>query len=160
VTTQVSISKQLPEAKPQRADTTQVRVEWVEMQHRSNLTRPFMTDTHTPNAEEGSYLSSAVRLSAATVQGAEVNRTWEVRLQDVSVRRLLQRWAQDAQYQLTWEAARDFPVQVELVIEGDFRNAVGTVMEALSTTDYPVQALINSDLRQMRVIRYLQGQAR
>ncbi len=130
------------------------------MQRTPMLSRPFATAAVPLDANKGAYVSSEVRLSASTVQDEPMHRTWEVRLQDVTIRRLLQRWAQEAQYQLAWEATRDFPVQVDLLIEGDFRNAVGTVMEALSMTDFPVQALINSDLRQIRVIRYLQGQAR
>jgi hypothetical protein len=143
-----------------KLEATRVQVEWVDMQRAPNLSRPFAVDPLKSSAEKEAYWASSVRLSSSTSQEKPVSRVWDIRLQDVSVRRLLQRWAQDAQYQLIWEATRDFPVQVEVRIEGDFRNAVGAVMEALSVTDYPVQALINSDLRQMRVIRYLQGQAR
>ena len=88
------------------------------------------------------------------------DREWIIRLADVSVRRALQRWARDAGWQLLWEPARDFPIEAEIVFRGSFRGALGSLMEALSVTDYPVQASVNSKLRIVRVRRYLDGLAR
>ena len=85
---------------------------------------------------------------------------WQVRRADVSVRRMLQRWAQEAGWQLVWDAPRDFPIETELQLSGRIEQVVSAVVESLATTDYPVQARINSELRIIRIGRYLEGKAR
>ncbi len=156
-TTPTSQSEASPQVK-ERSD-----VEWVELKRSDKLTRPFAkasSDSKQEQAETPIYASHAVRVSPLNKSEVLMHRQWDIRFRDVTVRRMLLRWSREAQYQLIWEAARDFPVDVEAVLQGDFRDAVASVMESLSVTDYPVQALINSNLRQIRVIRYLQGQAR
>ncbi|QNB08156.1 hypothetical protein G5S34_16225 [Herbaspirillum frisingense] len=85
---------------------------------------------------------------------------WQVRRADVSVRRMLQRWGQEAGWQLVWDAPRDFPIETELQLSGRIEQVVSAVVESLATTDYPVQARINSELRIIRIGGYLEGKAR
>ncbi len=90
----------------------------------------------------------------------QAERTWTVQFSDATVRRMLQRWAADAGYQLLWDVPRDFPIEVEMKLSGKFRDVVWLVVKSLAETDAPVQASINMDVRLVRVVRYLNGQAR
>lgn len=87
-------------------------------------------------------------------------RTWTVQFSDGTVRRMLQRWSADAGYQLLWDVPRDYPIEVEVKLHGNFRDVVWLVVKSLSGTDAPVQATINSDVRLVRIVRFLNGQAR
>lgn len=90
----------------------------------------------------------------------QTNKTWTVQFSDGTVRRMLQRWADDAGYQLLWEVPRDYPIEVEMKLYGKFRDAAWTVAKSLSLTDAPVQLSINPEIRLIRVVRYLNSQAR
>lgn len=81
---------------------------------------------------------------------------WAVSLQDKTLYRVMRRWAAQAQYQLVWQVDRDFPIESEVVFEGNFRSAVSQVMAGVSMTDFPLQAFINSNTRVLRVVRYLE----
>ncbi|HZG22723.1 MAG TPA: TcpQ domain-containing protein [Herbaspirillum sp.] len=61
---------------------------------------------------------------------------------------------------MLWDVPRDFPVETELQLSGRIEQVVSAVVESLATTDYPVQARINSELRIIRISRYLEGKAR
>jgi hypothetical protein len=148
---------------------TPLVVEWInvkraELSQKNQTSKQLSTTTlneeEVSDTEAGNYVPITTRLQTMSPAPKSEQQDWEVRYRDVSIRKMLQRWAQDAQYQLIWESSRDFPIELEVVIHGDFRDGVGTVMESLSQTDYPVQALINSALRQVRVVRYLKGQAK
>lgn len=161
--------KNTPPVEAKKAVYESFVLDWIDVRHPEITSKPFQSSQallgsvlqNLPKAaSDAAYVSSAISLKPMTASTASLVQDWEVRFRDVSVRRLLQRWALDAQYQLIWESSRDFPVEMEVVIHGDFRDGVGAVMESLSQTDYPVQALINSALRQVRVVRYLKGQAR
>ncbi len=105
-------------------------------------------------------LSDEIGLSALGQQPDPGVQQWQVRRTDVSVRRLLQRWSGEAGWQLLWDVPRDFPVETELQLSGRIEQVVSAVVESLATTDYPVQARINSELRIIRISRYLEGKAR
>jgi Toxin co-regulated pilus biosynthesis protein Q len=89
-----------------------------------------------------------------------IERNWMVQFSDGTVRRMLQRWSAEAGYQMLWDVPRDYPIEVELKLHGSFRDVVWLVVKSLSSTDAPVQATINSDIRLIRVVRFLNGQAR
>ena len=93
-------------------------------------------------------------MSAPQVAG---NRSgvWVVSVQDKTLYRTLLRWASQAQYQLLWQTDRDFPIETEVVFDGDFRRAVSEVMVSLSQTDHPLQAVFNPTTRVLRVVRWL-----
>ncbi|UIN19844.1 toxin co-regulated pilus biosynthesis Q family protein [Herbaspirillum frisingense] len=105
-------------------------------------------------------LSDGIGVSAIDQHPDPGVQQWQVRRADVSVRRMLQRWAQEAGWQLLWDAPRDFPIETELQLSGRIEQVVSAVVESLATTDYPVQARINSELRIIRIGRYLEGKAR
>lgn len=90
----------------------------------------------------------------------QTDRQWTVPFSDVTVRRLLQRWSADAGYQLLWDVPRDYPIEVEMTLSGKFRDVVWLVAKSLAETDAPVQVSINTDIRLVRVVRHLNGQAK
>lgn len=111
-------------------------------------------------ASSSPELSDGIGISAMGQQPDPGVQQWQVRRADVTVRRMLQRWGQEAGWQLVWDAPRDFPIETELQLSGRIEQVVSAVVESLAITDYPVQARINSELRIIRIGRYLEGKAR
>jgi len=68
----------------------------------------------------------------------------------------LLRWSREEKWQLLWEADRDFPILANVYLKGSFQSAILTVMQSLSDTDYPMQAIMNPNTRIIRIVRYLQ----
>jgi len=81
---------------------------------------------------------------------------WAISLQDKTLYRVMRRWAAQARYQLVWQVDRDFPIESEVVFEGGFRTAVAEAMSGVSMTDFPLQAIINTSTRVVRVVRFLE----
>ncbi len=80
--------------------------------------------------------------------------------QDKSLYHVISRWAQTANWQLMWEADRDFPIQAQISIDGTFTSAIQMVMDSLSNTDYPLQAVMNPNTRVLSVVRHLDASNR
>jgi hypothetical protein len=85
---------------------------------------------------------------------------WSLMTQDRTLYHTLSRWAQTANWQLMWEAERDFPIQAQISIEGGFTAAIQLVMNSLASTDYPLQAVMNDSTRVISVIRHQDPYAR
>lgn len=86
--------------------------------------------------------------------------TWSILSQDKSLYHVISRWAQTANWQLMWEADRDFPIQAQISIDGTFTSAIQMVMDSLSNTDYPLQAVMNPNTRVLSVVRHLDASNR
>lgn len=63
----------------------------------------------------------------------------------------LQRWSALAGWQLVWEAERDFPIEVEVRLQGAFSSVLEEVMGSLSDSDYPLRAVMNTQGRVLRI---------
>ena len=85
---------------------------------------------------------------------------WSLMTQDRTLYHTLSRWAQTANWQLMWEAERDFPIQAQISIEGGFTAAIQLVMNSLASTDYPLQAVMNESTCVISVIRHQDPYAR
>ena len=85
-----------------------------------------------------------------------VSPIWSLEIADGTLSNTLSRWSRQEKWQLLWEAERDFPILATVYIKGSFQNAILTVMQSLSDTDYPMQAIINPDTRVIRIVRYMQ----
>jgi len=85
---------------------------------------------------------------------ADASQVWSLEQSDKCLSSALERWAQQAGWQLVWEVDRDFLIESNLHLEGEFLKAVGTVMQSLSQTDYPLQAKANSATLTLRISRY------
>lgn len=90
----------------------------------------------------------------------EPSATWVMLTQDKTLYHCLSRWTQAANWQLIWDADRDFPIQAQISIEGNFTSAVQLVMNALVNTDYPLQAVMNDNTRVISIIRHQDPYAR
>lgn len=104
--------------------------------------------------------SSGIGDLKALQENDAIAKTWAVQFSDGTVRRMLQRWSSEAGYQLLWDVPRDYPIEVEMNLHGTFRDVVWMVAKSLAITDAPVQANINSDIRLIRIVRFLNSQAR
>jgi hypothetical protein len=94
-----------------------------------------------------------VALEANTTRTGS-RQVWSIEQSEKRLSSALERWAQQAGWQLVWEADRDFVIESNLHLEGEFLKAVGTVMQSLSKTDYPLQARANSATLTLRISRY------
>ena len=84
----------------------------------------------------------------------EPSAIWTLMTQDKTLYHSLSRWAQVANWQLMWEAERDFPIQAQISIDGNFTAAIQLVMNSLASTDYPLQAVMNDATRVISIIRH------
>lgn len=100
--------------------------------------------------------SAAGSADASRLISPEPVALWTLQTQDKTLYHSLSRWAQSAQWQLLWESERDFPIQAQISIEGSFSAAVQLVMNALSNTDHPLQAVMNEATRVMSIVRHQQ----
>ena len=80
-------------------------------------------------------------------------RIWSVELADSTVRLCLKRWAHEAQWQLVWDADRDFVIEAEVRWQGTFEQALTALLESLRNSEYPLQARLNTDGRILRIQR-------
>lgn len=94
-----------------------------------------------------------VMLEANTTRNGG-HQVWSIEQSEKRLSSALARWAQLAGWQLVWEAERDFVIESNLHLEGEFLKAVGTVMQSLASTDYPLQAKANSATLTLRISRY------
>jgi hypothetical protein len=97
---------------------------------------------------------------AWTALVAEGRATWTFVHADGTVHQALQRWAREAGWQLVWEAERDFPIDAEVTLHGNFLEALSQAMAVLRDTDFPLQARVQAETRVVRVGRYLPDGAR
>jgi hypothetical protein len=69
---------------------------------------------------------------------------WEVRTQDITLSRTLERWAADAGYRLKWDASRNFLIGAPDAFEGRFEDALQAVLASagIRGSDYPLEACI------------------
>ena len=81
---------------------------------------------------------------------------WTLEISDGTLSNTLSRWSRQEKWQLLWEADRDFPILATVYLKGSFQSAILKVMQSLSDTDYPMQAIINPDSRVIRIVRYMQ----
>ncbi len=81
-------------------------------------------------------------------------KKWSILVSDKTLYRTMRRWSQEAGYQLMWQVDRDFPIEVDVAFNVDFRKALEQVMAGVALTDYPIQALVNPSARVLRVVRH------
>jgi predicted transcriptional regulator len=71
---------------------------------------------------------------------APVKKNFAVKLTDGTIYGALQRWSKESGWQLSWEAERDFAVNLEATYEGDYETSIGQLMETLGRSQYPLRA--------------------
>lgn len=60
---------------------------------------------------------------------------WEVKVSDKTIKKSLQRWANDAGWQLIWNTSYDYPISATMIIDGTFDEAVNEICVASQYTD-------------------------
>ena len=88
---------------------------------------------------------------AAAVQPAG-QMEWEMRTSDGSVRNALARWANEAGWQFIWDVPTDFAVDATATIHGTLQEALGQVTDALSSSQVPIQVVLYTRNRVLRVV--------
>lgn len=78
---------------------------------------------------------------------------WVLSPQDRRLSISLQRWTAKAGWQLLWEAERDFPIEVEVRLQGALSFVLEQIMSSLQDSDYPLQAVMNPHTQVVRVRR-------
>jgi len=87
-------------------------------------------------------------------------RSWNVEFLDSTIRLCLKRWAKDAGWQLVWDAKRDFIIDAEVSFYGTFEQALGSMVQSLSDSEYPLQARLNTETKVVRIQRLAPSQAK
>lgn len=85
---------------------------------------------------------------------------WAVELSDSTVRLSLKRWAQNAGWQLVWDANRDLVIDAQVTFYGSFEQALASMMHALVDSEFPLQARVNTEAKIVRIQRLASSQAR
>jgi hypothetical protein len=85
-----------------------------------------------------------------------VTPIWSIETADTTLSNTLSRWSRQEKWQLLWEADRDFPILATVYLKGSFQSAILSVMQSLSDSDYPLQAILNPNTRIVRIVRYMQ----
>ena len=133
------------------ASRVALEVEWIRSPRAVlSLDSGLTTQQRAVAATQG---AKPVVLEANTIRTGS-RQVWSIEQSEKRLSSALERWAQLAGWQLVWEAERDFAIESNLHLEGEFLKAVGTVMQSLSNTDYPLQAKANSATLTLRISRY------
>jgi len=78
--------------------------------------------------------------------------TWRIEVSDRTIRAALTRWAQQAGWQLIWEAPVDFSVDAPASLTGTFDDALQSVVAALAGSNAPVQAILYRGNKVLRIV--------
>jgi hypothetical protein len=105
------------------------------------------------SVEKGLPFSTPVELEPNLATDKET-MVWSLGPQDKKLSTALNRWAQQAGWQLVWEAERDFVIESSLHLSGDFLRSMDAVMQSLADSDYPLQAKANRSTLTLRISRY------
>ncbi|MFL9874773.1 toxin co-regulated pilus biosynthesis Q family protein [Paraburkholderia megapolitana] len=76
---------------------------------------------------------------------------WDLRPSDGSVRNALARWAREAGWQFIWAVPTDFSIDAAATIQGTFEQALNSVVDALSHSEVPIQAILYKGNHVLRV---------
>lgn len=119
-------------------------IEWISYPQSPLPSRSVMGSEHLPAKAQDS-------LPEPVEPQAEPKSEWQISTSDRRLSIVLQRWSALAGWQLVWEAERDFPIEVRVVLNGSFSEALHEVMNSLSDSDYPLKAVMNAKTRVLRV---------
>ena len=84
---------------------------------------------------------------APKVEGG--GETWEVRVDDKTVKAMIDRWAKAANWQVYWENSVDYPILAGATISGRFEEAVEKIIKSMQGAQVPPRAVFYSN----RVLR-------
>jgi hypothetical protein len=81
---------------------------------------------------------------ASAASAPRPEQHWDVRTQDITLARTLERWASVAGYRLKWDAQRNFLIGAPDSLSGSFEAALQAVLGSagIHQSDYPLEACI------------------
>ncbi|MGM7284702.1 toxin co-regulated pilus biosynthesis Q family protein [Pseudomonas guariconensis] len=89
--------------------------------------------------------------AAPIVAPAKPEEVWTLAPTDVTLRRVLAKWADRAGWQLVWDAPVDVPLAVNATLKGDFRTVVKKLFLSLSAADVNLTGYLYAGNRVLRV---------
>lgn len=90
----------------------------------------------------------------------EPDQRWSLMIEDRTLYRTLSRWSSTAGWQLIWDAERDFRIESDVHLTGQFLTVLGIVLDTLRDSDYPLQAIVNSRTQVVRIVRHMDHRKR
>lgn len=81
-----------------------------------------------------------------------VQTTWQLTRADGSIRNALSRWANEAGWQFVWDVPTDFSIDAAATLHGTLEDALNAVVNALSTSQVPIQIVMYKGNRVLRVV--------
>lgn len=111
-----------------------------------------MAPTIAPAAPAFVPASALAQNTAGTATADDTGlMVWDLRQSDGSVRNALARWAREAGWQFIWAVPTDFSIDAAATIQGTFEQALNSVVEALSHSEVPIQAILYKGNHVLRV---------
>lgn len=107
--------------------------------------------------EAKAYAFVDTQSKRVTISANPDNDLWDIYLEDRTVRIAVTRWTKLAGWQLIWDVGRDFDIEATATIQGDFKSAVETLVNSLSSSDYPVKAIFYDKSNAVRIVKYTAG---
>lgn len=113
------------------------------------IVAPAVHATSTP----GPALTAAPVAAAAADNGM---RVWTISPSDRLVRHAFERWAKESDFEIIWSVPKDIVIEASAKIDGTFEIAIQTVLESISESEYPVEA-ISYDNKVIRIVKTAQS---
>lgn len=85
-------------------------------------------DTTSAKSDEMEVAVLEVKDVSATKDTAKQTALWEAQKGD-SLKRTLDEWSKQANYQVVWESSHDFTIDADILVTGDLQRALKTVFE-------------------------------
>ena len=85
-------------------------------------------------------------------EAVTVTKKWLISANDKTVRQAFLKWGKQAGYTVVWDVPKDINIDAEAEISGTFEDAIKGVLEAISVSDYPVEA-VAYDNRVLRIVK-------
>ncbi len=115
---------------------------------------PLTVDVSTPSSglAPTPIPATAAALPASTDTNTDSGiAVWDLRQSDGSVRNALARWSKEAGWQFIWAVPTDFSIDASATIHGTFEQALHSVVDALSHSEVPIQALMYKGNHVLRI---------
>lgn len=117
---------------------------------------PLTVDVSTPSSglAPTPTPATAAAIPASTDADTDADSgiaVWDLRQSDGSVRNALARWAKEAGWQFIWAVPTDFSIDASATIHGTFEQALHSVVDALSHSEVPIQALMYKGNHVLRI---------
>lgn len=79
-------------------------------------------------------------------------RRWDLSDRDKTLRAVVERWAADAGWRTFWELDVDYPITATASIDGNFEEAVATVVRSMDQADVPLKAIFYRGNQVLRMV--------